>query len=101
MEDPRDPRGMLVRVAGLIIGVAGIATIVVHAHLTPDGRAANDAFLVAFCLAGAAVGFTRFRSSRDTHPLFVGAGLLAIAVQTVVFDQNWILSDSTQPWEAI
>lgn len=87
--------------AGIVIGLAGIATIGVHAHLTPDGRAANDAFLVAFCLAGAAVGFTRFRSSRDTHPLFVGAGLLAIAVQTVVFDQNWILSDSTQPWEAI
>ena len=101
MEKPRDRRGMLVRATGVVIGVAGIATIGVHAHLTPDGRAANDAFLVAFCLAGAAVGFTRYRSSRDTHPLFVGAGLLAIAVQTIVFDQNWILSDSTQPWEAI
>jgi signal transduction histidine kinase len=101
METARDPRGMLVRGAGLAIGLVGIATIGVHAHLTPDGRAANDAFMVALCLSGAAVGFTRFRSSRDTHPLFVGAGLLAVAVQTIVFDQNWILSDSTQPWEAI
>jgi signal transduction histidine kinase len=101
MQDPRDTRGTLVRAAGVIVGLVGIATMGVHAHLTPDGRAANDAFLVALCLAGAAVGFTRYRSSRDTHPLFVGAGLLAIAVQTVVFDQNWLLSDSTQPWEAI
>ena len=92
---------MLVRAVGTAVGLAGVATIGVHAHLTPDGRAANDAFLVALCFAGAAVGFTRYRSSRDTHPLFVGAGLLAIAVQTVVFDQNWVLSDSSQPWEAI
>ena len=64
---------------GAVIGVAGMATIGVHAHFSPDGRAANDAFLVAFCFAGAAVGFTRYRSPGDTHPLFVGAGLLAVA----------------------
>src|SRR4029077_4200282 len=67
---------------------------------SPDGRAANDGFLVAACLAAAAVGFTRYRSSGDTHPLFVAAGLLAIAAQTVLFDQHWLLSSRTQPWSA-
>ena len=56
---------------------------------------------MAACLAGAAIGFTRYRSTGDTHPLFVAAGLLVVATQTLVFDQNWILSDSTMPWQAI
>lgn len=94
MENPRDVRVTLLLVAGLAIGVAGVATIGVHAHLSPDGRAANDAFLVALCLAGAAVGVTRYRSSGDTHALFVAAGLLAIAIQTVVFDRSWLLAGS-------
>ena len=38
---------MLVRAVGAAVGLAGVATIGVHAHLTPDGRAANDAFLIA------------------------------------------------------
>ena len=98
MEDSRDARATLLVVAGLVLGAAGVATMGVHAHPSPDGRAANDGFLVALCLAGAGVGFTRYRSSGDTHPLFVAAGLLAIAGQTVLFDQHWIWSNSTQPW---
>ena len=97
----RDPRATFLVVGGLVVAAIGLATIGVHAHLSPDGRAANDGFLVALCLAGAAVGFTRYRSTGDTHPLFVAAGLLVVATQTLVFDQNWILSDSTMPWEAI
>ncbi len=85
----------------MVVAAIGLATIGVHAHLSLDGRAAIDGFLVAACLAGAAVGFTRYRSTGDTHPLFVAAGLLVVATQTLVFDQNWILSDSTMPWEAI
>ncbi|MGH2594877.1 MAG: sensor histidine kinase [Actinomycetota bacterium] len=98
MVDPRDTRAVLLVAAGLAVGAAGVTTIGVHAHLSPDGRAANDGFLVAACLAGAAVGFTRYRSSGDTHPLFVAAGLLAIAAQTALFDQHWILSSKAQPW---
>jgi signal transduction histidine kinase len=101
MERSRDTRATLLVVAGLVGGAIGLATIEVHAHLSADGRAGIDGFLVATCLAGAAVGLTRYRSSGDTHPLFVAAGLLIIATQTLVFDQNWILSDSTMPWEAI
>lgn len=101
MEHKRDARATLLVVAGLVVAAGGVATIGVHAHLSPDGRAAIDGFLLAACLAGAAVGLTRYRSSGDTHPLFIAAGLLVIATQTLVFDQNWILSDSTMPWEAI
>jgi signal transduction histidine kinase len=88
-------------VASLVLAMAGIATIAVHARASNDGRAAVDGFLVATTLAGAAVGFARYRSSGDTQPLFVGAGLLLIAVQTVVFDQHWILADSRTPWGSI
>jgi signal transduction histidine kinase len=98
MEEPRDPRALLLVAAGLVVGAAGVATIGVHAHPSPDGRAASDGFLVATCLAAAAVGFTRYRSSGDTHPMFVAAGLLAIAAQTALFDQHWIWSSKTQPW---
>ncbi len=98
MERSRDPRAVLVVVCGLIVGALGLATTGVHAHLSPDGRAAIDGFLVAVCLAGAAVGFTRYRSTGNTHPLFIGAGLLVIAVQTLVFDQHWIRSNATTPW---
>ncbi len=98
MEEPRDTRAVLLVVAGLVVAAIGVATIGVHAHPSPGGRAASDGFLVATCLAAAAVGFTRYRSSGDTHPLFVAAGLLAIAAQTVLFDQHWILSSKTPPW---
>jgi signal transduction histidine kinase len=101
MESERDARATLLVVAGLVVAASGVATIGVHAHVSPDGRAAIDGFLLAICLSGAAVGLTRYRSSGDTHPLFVAAGLLVIATQTLVFDQDWILSDSTMPWEAI
>ncbi len=97
----RDPRATFLVVGGLVVAAIGLATIGVHAHPSLDGRAAIDGSLVAACLAGAAVGFTRYRSTGDTHPLFVAAGLLVVATQTLVFDQNWILSDSTMPWQAI
>jgi signal transduction histidine kinase len=100
MEHPRDTRASLLVATGLVLGAASVATIGLHAHLSPDGKAANDGFLVAVCLAAAAVGFTRYRSSGDTHPLFVAAGMLAIAAQTVLFDQHWILSSKTHPWSA-
>jgi signal transduction histidine kinase len=101
MAATRDARATVLVVTGSFLAAVGIATIGVHAHLSPDGRAAIDGFLVATCLAGAAVGLARYRSFGDTQPLFVGTGLLVIATQTLVFDQNWILSDSTTPWEAI
>ena len=101
MAAQRDMRATMLVVSGLVVAGIGIATIGIHPHLSPDGRAAIDGFLMAACLAGGAVGLARYRSSGDTHPLFVAAGLLVIATQTLVFDQNWILSDSTMPWEAI
>ena len=101
MAASRDARAVLLVTAALIVAAAGVATIGVHAHLSTDGRAASDAVLAAICLATGAVCFTRYRSTGDTHPLFVCAGMLAVAAQTIVFDQNWILSDSTTPWEAI
>lgn len=101
MDRSRDPRVAWLAIAAVVVVAGGVATIGVHAHLSPDGRAAVDGLLVAACLAGAAVGLTRYGISGDTHPLFVAAGLLAIAGQTVLFDQNWILSNSTMPWEAI
>jgi signal transduction histidine kinase len=97
----RDLRTVLLVTVGLIVAAAGIATIGVHAHLSPDGRAANDALLAALCLATGAICFTRYRSTGDTHPLFVCAGLLVVAAQTVVFDQHWILSDSDSPWAGL
>ena len=101
MERSRDPRTVLLIAAGLIVAAAGVATIGIHAHWSPDGRAASDAALAALCLATGAVCFTRYRSTGDTHPLFVCAGLLVVAVQTIVFDQHWILSDSYSPWEGL
>lgn len=101
MAASQDTRATLLVVAGLIVGVAGIATIGVHAHWSPDGRATSDAVLAAFCLATGGVGFTRYRSTGDTHPLFVSVGLSAVAVQTVIFDQHWILSDAYSPWEGL
>ena len=99
MDASRGPRTVLLVTVGSIVAAAGIATIGVHAHWSPDGRAASDAVLAALCLAAGAVCFTRYRSSGDTHPLFVCAGLLVVAAQTVIFDQHWILSDSYSPWE--
>ena len=101
MAASRDTRTFLLVATGLIVAAAGIATIGVHAHWSPDGRAASDAVLAALCLATGAVCFTRYRSSGDTHPLFICAGLLVVACQTVVFDQHWILSDSHSPWEGL
>jgi hypothetical protein len=33
--------------------------------------------------------------------LFICAGLLVVAIQTIIFDQHWILSDSHSPWEGL
>ncbi len=99
MQRQRDLRVAWLVAAALAIAIAGIATIGVHAHRSLDGRAAVDGLLVGACLAGAAVALTRYRISGDTHPLFVAAGLLAIAGQTVVFDEHWIVSNSA-PWES-
>jgi signal transduction histidine kinase len=101
MAASRDTRATLLVVAGLIVAMLGLATMGVHAHWSPDGRAASDAVLAALCLATGAVCFTRYRSSGDTHPLFICAGLLVVAIQTIVFDQHWILSDSHSPWEGL
>ncbi len=101
MERSRDTRTTLLVVAGLIVAVAGLATIGVHAHWSPDGRAANDGILAALCLATGAVCFTRYRSTGDTHPLFVCAGLLAVAGQTILFDRHTLLSELYSPWEGL
>ncbi len=101
MERSRDTPGTLLVVAGVIVGVAGVATIGVHAHWSPDGRAASDGLLAAFCLATGAVCFTRYRSTGDTHPLFVCAGLLAVAAQTILFDRHTFLSVLSSPWEGL
>ncbi len=101
MERSRGRGTILLFSVGLIVAAAGVATIGIQAHWSPDGRAANDAILSAVCLATGAVCFTRYRSTGDTHPLFVCAGSLVVAVQTVVFDQHWILSDSHSPWEGL
>jgi len=101
MERSRDTRTIVLVVAGLVVAVAGVATIGVHAHWSPDGEAANDGVLAALCLATGAVCFTRYRSTGDTHPLFVCAGLLAVAGQTIVFDRHTLLSVLYSPWEGL
>ena len=101
MAAPRDARATLLVVAGLIVAVVGLATIGVHAHISLGVRAAEDGFLAAICLAGAAVGIARYRSTGDTHPLFVGAGLLSIAIQTALFDQHWIFTAYHASWDAL
>lgn len=97
----RDARATLLVGASLIVAVGAVATIGVHAHWSPDGRAANDGMLAALSLATAAVCFTRYRSTGDTHPLFVCAGLLVVAAQTVLFDRHWMLSVLNSPWEGL
>ena len=96
-------RGRVAIFLGLVavLSLAVLATIGVHPHWSPDGRAANDALLVGFGLSGAAVAFTRYRSTRNTHPLFVGAALLTVGVQTLLFDQHWIFSPAASPWEGL
>ena len=101
MERSRDTRTIVLVVAGLIVAAAGVATIGVHPHWSPDGQAANDAMLAGLSLATGAVCFTRYRSTGDTHPLFVCAGLLAVAVQTVLFDRHTFLSILNSPWEGL
>jgi signal transduction histidine kinase len=101
MERSRDTRATVLVVAGLVVGAAGIATIGVNAHWSPDGRAASDGMLAALCLAVGGVCFTRYRSTGDTHPLFVCAGLLAVAVQTILFDRHTLLSTLNSPWEGL
>jgi signal transduction histidine kinase len=88
-----------VAIAGVLAAAAGLATIGVDPHLSADGRAAIDGFLVATAVCGAAVGFVRYRSTGDSSPLFVSAGLAVVAAQTVIFDQHWILSEQVFPWE--
>jgi signal transduction histidine kinase len=99
MAPPRNSRATLLVIAALIVAAIGVATIGIHPHRSIDGRAANDALLVGFGLATAAIAFTRYRSSGDTHPLFVGAALLVVAVQTVTFDQHWMLANLDSAWE--
>jgi signal transduction histidine kinase len=99
VDEPRAPNAPWIPIIGVIVAVAGLATIGVHATYSPDGRAGVDGLLVATCLGGAAVGFTRYRSTGDSSPLFVAAGLAVVAVQTVVFDQHWIRSEAAFPWE--
>jgi signal transduction histidine kinase len=101
MAAQRDTRATLLVVAGVILAAVGISTIGVHAHWSPDGQAASDAMLAGSCLATGAVCFTRYRSTGDTHPLFVCAGLLAVAVQTIVFDRHTFLSVLDSPWEGL
>ena len=101
MASQRDPRATLLVVAGLVVAAAGIATIGIHAHWSPDGRAATDGMLAALCLATGGVCFTRYRSTGDTHPLFVSAGLLAVAIQTILFDRHTLLSVLNSPWEGL
>lgn len=96
-------RGRVAFFLGLVavLCVAVLASIGVHPHWSPDGRAASDALLIGFGLSVAAVAFTRYRSTRNTHPLFVGAALLTVSVQTIIFDQHWMLSASASPWEGL
>lgn len=82
-----------------VVAIAVLGTIGIHPHWSPQGRAANDALLMGFALGGATIALTRYRSTGDTHPLFVGTALLTVAVQTAVFNQSWILSSSASRWE--
>jgi signal transduction histidine kinase len=80
------------------VTVAVFATIGIHAQRSPNGRVASDALLVGIALGGAAVALTRYRSSGDTQPLFVGAGLLVIAIQLVLFEGHRLLSAPSVGW---
>lgn len=84
-----------------VVAFAGLGSIGVHPHRSPDGRATSDALLIGFALAGAAVAFTRYRSSGDTQPLFVGTGLLVVAIQTIGFDEHRLLSGSSSGWGGV
>lgn len=99
MDRSPDRRATLLFVGGVVLGAIGIATIAVHPHRSIAGRAASDALLVGSALATAAIALTRYRSTGNTHPLFVGAGLLVVAVQTVIFDTYWIPSDLAYSWD--
>jgi len=99
VEEPRPSNAPWIPIIGVVVAVAGLATIGVHATYSPEGRAAIDGLLVALCLGGAALGFTRYRSTGDSSPLFVAAGLAVIAIQTFVFDLHWIRSQDASPWE--
>jgi len=81
VEEPRPSNAPWIPIIGVVVAVAGLATIGVHATYSPEGRAAIDGLLVALCLGGAALGFTRYRSTGDSSPLFVAAGLAVIAIQ--------------------
>jgi signal transduction histidine kinase len=82
-----------------VMAIAGLATIGVHPHRSIDGRAANDGLLMGLAFAAAAVALTRYRSTGDTHPLFVGTALLIVAIQTIIFDQHWIFAHWASAWE--
>lgn len=99
MRRTRDPLAAGLVVLGLIAAATALASIAAIPHRSADGRAANDAILVGLALGGAAICLSRHRSGGDTHPLFVGTGLLAIALQTMLFDQRWIVGSSFPPWE--
>jgi signal transduction histidine kinase len=99
MERKRDARATLLVVGALCLAAIGVATVGVHPQRSIGGRAANDALFVGLAFAASAVAFTRYRSSGDTHPLFVGAALLVVVVQSVVFDEHWIRSDQAYSWD--
>src|SRR5204863_4534195 len=98
VEHQRDSRATMLVLTGVVVGAVGIATIGIHPHRSIGGRATSDALLLGLALATAAVAFTRYRSIGDTHPLFVGAALLVVSVQTVLFAQRWSRADLPHSW---
>lgn len=83
----------------MALAAVGLATLGVQPRLSLGARAAIDGALVATSLSGAAVAFVRYRSTGDTSPLFVSAGLGVIGVQTIVFNQHWVVASATWPKE--
>jgi hypothetical protein len=97
MAAPRDRRAVLLVTIGLIVAATGVATIGLHAHWSPDGRAASDAVLAALCLATGAVCFTRYRAPA-THPL--SSARVLVVPPDHRLRPEWILSD-LPPWEGL
>jgi len=95
----RPARRRWILATGAVVAAAGLATIGVRPRLSLGTRAAIDGALVATSLSGAAVAFVRYRSTVDPGPVFVSAGLAAIGVQTVLFDQRWLFAGGFWPKE--
>jgi signal transduction histidine kinase len=101
MAAPRDRMVMILLAVTAIVAVAVLATIGIHVHRSPNGRVASDSLLVGIALSGTAVALTRYRSSGDTQPLFVGTGLLVVAIQMIGFDEHRLLSGSSSGWGGV